>query len=211
MPDALIWGASGGIGGAVVRHFKEAGWRVFAAARHEENIPPEADFTYHFDATDPQSADQVALLVSQEIEETLDLIVYAAGGVVSGKLDRLDADAWTQSSAANLDGAVRAANASLNLLSKHGHMVFIGAYVEKITLPKMGAYATAKAGLQTMVEILRKENRRRKITLVRPPAVDTPFWENVPFSLPDSAITPDAVASAIVEHVNADKDGMLDL
>lgn len=211
MPDALIWGASGGIGSALVNQLKENGWRVFAAARHEENIPPTADFTYHFDASDPKSADQVALLVAQEIDETIDLAVYAAGGVVPGKLDRLEADAWGQSSAANLDGAVHAARASLNLLSKGGHLVFIGAYVEKITLPKMGAYAAAKAGLQTMVDILRKENRRRKITLVRPPAVDTAFWENVPFSLPDSAISPNAVASAIIEHVSADKDGTLDL
>lgn len=211
MPDALIWGASGGIGSALVNQLKESGWRVFAAARHEENIPDSADFTFHFDANDPLSIEQVVRLTAQEIDETVDLVVYAAGGVVPGKLDQLDANSWRQSSAANLDGAIHAARASLDILPKGGHLVFIGAYVEKITLPKMGAYAAAKAGLQTMVEILRKENRRRKITLVRPPAVDTAFWENVPFSLPDSAISPNAVASAIVEHVNADRDGFLDL
>lgn len=211
MPEALIWGASGGIGRALVTQLKAEGWRVYGAARNEENIPAEADATYPFDANDPQSVEQVALLLAQDIEDSLDLMVYAAGGVVPGPFDKLDPAGWQATMAANLDGAYLAARSSLNLLSKTGQMMFIGAYVHKITLPRMGAYATAKAGLETMVAILQKENRKRPITLVRPPAVDTDFWDNVPFSKPESALDPAEVAAAMLRHAAEGGGGSLDL
>ncbi len=211
MPEALIWGASGGIGSALVRTLKSTGWRVHAAARDEMRIPEEADCAYAFDAADPQSFEQVALFVAQEAADGLDLVIYAAGAVNGGKLDTLDGNEWTQNITANLTGAHLAARTSLDLLSKDGHLMFIGAYVDKITLPKMGGYAAAKAGLETMVAVLRKENRRRNITMVRPPAVDTDFWDNVPFSKPDGAISPESVASAIMEAISAGESGELDL
>lgn len=210
MADALIWGASGGIGSALVTLLKENGWRVFAVARHEERIPDVADHTYHFDAGDPYSYDKVAMLVAQETE-ALDLIVYAAGGVLPNPLEKLDPEAWMETLNANLTGAFLAAHSGLTALKKEGHMMFISAYVQKITLPRMGAYTTAKAGLETMFTILQKENRKRNLTIVRPPAVDTPFWENAPFKLPDSAIQPEDVANAILEQYNADKSGELNL
>jgi NADP-dependent 3-hydroxy acid dehydrogenase YdfG len=39
MPDALILGASGGMGKALTNHLNNTGWRVFAASRNKEAIP----------------------------------------------------------------------------------------------------------------------------------------------------------------------------
>ncbi len=210
MPDVLIWGASGGIGGALVRALKAQDWRVFGAARNELNIPDEADNTYHFDAGDPYTIDQVQMLVAQETE-SLDLIVYAAGGVTANPLEKLDPEDWQATFNVNVTGAYLTATKGLSLLKKEGHLVIISAYVEKIILPRMGAYVSAKSALETMFTVLQKENRRRKLTIVRPPAVDTPFWENVPFKLPDGAMQPEAVAEAIIKHVSNDETGALNL
>jgi hypothetical protein len=78
-------------------------------------------------------------------------------------------------------------------------------------LPKFGAYTTAKAALEPMLEIYSKENRKQHFTLVRPPAVATAFWNHVPFNLPDGALSPQVVATAIVEHLSKGTSGILDL
>lgn len=210
MSDVLIWGASGGIGRAFVEHCKEQSWRVFAAARQEAAIPPQADAVLHFDAADPFTFQQVAMSVAQQTDG-LDLVVYAAGGLVPALLEKMSADEWAAVLDANLTGAFLAAQVSVGLLKPGGHMMLLGAFVPKITLPRMGAYAVAKAGLEILVSVLQKENRKLKITLVRLPAVDTPFWVNVPFRLPPGALAPGEVAAAALKHFYADGSGELDL
>ena len=211
MPTAFIWGAAGGIGGATVKHLKTNGWTVYGAARNLEKIPTNADDKFAFDAADPESYKEIALLLAQQ-GAALDLVVYAAGGIQADTLEKLGADTWTQVMDANLNGAYLGVQSLLHLVPKSGHVMVIGAYVHKITLPKFGAYTAAKAALEPMMTIFAKENRRKQFTLVRPPAVDSAFWENVPFNMPDGALAPEAVAEAILERYNSDgKDLLLDL
>ncbi|MCZ7544316.1 MAG: SDR family NAD(P)-dependent oxidoreductase [Anaerolineae bacterium] len=210
MPEALIWGASGGIGQALVAALKRDGWRVFAAARNTQRIPPEADCTYGFDVSDTQSFKEAATLLAHDVSG-LDLIVYAAGALRAEMLKRMRAEDWAEVLASNLTGAFLAASYGVHLLKPEGHMMFIGAYIDHVTLPKMGAYAAAKAGLETMVEVLRAENRRLRFSVVRPGAVDTPFWEHAPFRRPTNARAPAVIAEAILAHYHAADAGDLNL
>jgi NADP-dependent 3-hydroxy acid dehydrogenase YdfG len=210
MGDALIWGASGGIGSALVRHLKQDGWRIFGAARDTARIPDEADEKYAFEAGKATTIAEAARLLAME-SDAIDLMVYAAGGIRSNVLEKLSADDWDNVIAANLTGVQYTVQASLPLMSKTGHIVVIGAYVDHITLPRMGAYTAAKAALEPLLKIMQKENRKLKFTLVRSPAVDTPFWENAPFNLPKTALQPQAVAEAIVQRYHSGEDGLLDL
>ena len=209
MPEALIWGASGGIGGALAMLLKSRGWRVFAAARDERKIPAGVDDIYGFNAADPYTFDTVSMAVAQA-SEGLDLAVYAAGGLVAQTLDSFEARAWRDVMDANLNGVWLAAKASAPVLREGGHFMAIGAHIDKITLPRFGAYAVSKAGLEPLLAILAKEHRKLKFTLVRPGAVDTPFWANVPFKLPSSALQPSAVAEAMLTHWEAGAAGTLD-
>jgi len=210
MPTALIWGASGGIGSALVEQLKDANWQVYAAARNTDNIPSAADEKFHFDASKPDSYKEVALILAQDGIEP-DLVVYAAGGIVSDKMDAYNAETWHQVIDANLNGAYLGLQSVIHLVPKGGHLMVIGAYVDKIMLPKFGPYTTAKAGLEPMMTIFAKENRRKNFTLVRPPAVESAFWDNVPFSIPDGALATSDVASAIIQQYNNKETGTLDL
>ena len=210
MPIALIWGASGGIGSALVEQLSSANWQVYGAARNTDNIPVSAKEKFYFDASKPGSYKEVALVLAQDGIEP-DLVVYAAGGIVSDKMDAYSAETWHQVVDANLNGAYLALQSIIHLVPKGGHMMVIGAYVDKIMLPKFGPYTTAKAGLEPMMTIFAKENRRKNFTLIRPPAVDSAFWENVPFNVPDGALAPSDVASAIIQQYNNDESGTLDL
>lgn len=210
MPSALVWGASGGMGQALVRELSSDGWDVYAAARHTENIPEEAIDTYEFSAADEHSFQRVAMLVAQNTT-SVDLVVYAAGNLAYEKLEDMPYEGWLATMNSNVNGAFLAAQNSLTLMEKGAHMFFIGAYIDHIRLPKMGAYAVAKAGLEELVTLLAKENRRKKFTIVRPGAVDTPFWEQVSFSKPDNSKSPKTVAQAIIRHYQAGNNGALDL
>lgn len=210
MADALIWGASGGIGQALVRLLKEEGWRVFAAARHTERIPDEADFVYGFDVMNPTTIAETELLVAHDTTG-LDLIVYAAGDLRPDTITRTTFDQWQAVIDTNLTGAFLTASNSVYLLKDGGHMMFIGAYVDHVILPKMGAYAVAKAGLETLAAVLRKENRKHRFSVVRPGAVDTPFWEKAPFRKPADAKPAALVAQAILNHYHAGENADLNL
>lgn len=208
--EALIWGASGGMGRAIVSHLKSHGWHVFAAARDEGRIPPEADFTYRFDATVPHTIASIPPLIAPE-SEGIDLMVYAAGAMRNGMLDKLSPDDYALVMNSNFMGAWLAAQACLPLMKEGGHTVFIGAYAEHLMLPKMGMYAAAKAALDPLVKVLAKENRKLKFTLLRPGAVDTGFWANVPFKLPKDAKPPTAIAEAILHRYESGESGDLNL
>jgi len=212
MPDALVWGASGGIGRALVSHLKanSSDWQVFAAARDESRIPPEADFTYSFDAASAESIADVSMAVAHDTGG-IDLMVYAAGVMLAKPIEQLAPDEWLRVMDANLHGVYRTTHGALNLLQDDAHIMVIGAYVDKISLPRFGAYAAAKAALEPLLTALQKEHRALKCTLVRVGAVDTPFWSNVPFSLPKGALQPAAVAEALLNRYNSGDKGFLDL
>lgn len=198
MPNALIWGASSGMGQALVQQLHDTGWTVFAVARDTSKIPNTADYSYEFDAGSPDSIAQACLLVAQQVDGVIDLMVYFAGSVVYDKLATMGHAGWTATLDSNLNGAFVCAKESLHLMDKGGHMMFIGAYIDHIRLPKMGAYAVAKAALAELVTMLRKEHRRMHFTLIRPGAVDTAFWEQVSFKKPADAKAADAIAQAII-------------
>jgi NAD(P)-dependent dehydrogenase (short-subunit alcohol dehydrogenase family) len=97
------------------------------------------------------------------------------------------------------------------LLAEDAHLFYLGAISERLRLPGLGAYAAAKAGLEAFADTLRKEERRRKVTVVRPAAVATPLWEKVPMRLPAHAMTAKDLAERIIEAYRDGHKGTLDL
>lgn len=208
--DALIWGASGGIGSALVTTLKQENWRVFAAARNQQHIPSEADYRLRFDADDLHTLREVSYTVATE-SGAIDLMVYAAGSLRSGLMSELSLEDWLAVMSGNVTGAFLAASHSLGVMQPQGHILFIGAYGDHLTIPRMGAYAVAKAALEPLVAVLRKENRKLRFTIVRPGAVDTDLWNNAPFKKPANAKTPQSVARAILDHYQSGEAGDLNL
>ncbi|MDL1902301.1 SDR family NAD(P)-dependent oxidoreductase [Anaerolineae bacterium CFX9] len=210
MPSTLIWGASGGIGSALTNCLKREGWIVFAAGRQENRLPANADLLLEFDAADDYSFRQAAYQVALRTN-AVDLIVYAAGVMHASPVDQIEPGMLQAVVDANLMGVQRAAAVSLPLLREGGMFMAIGAYIDRITLPKFGVYAAAKAALEPMMVVLRRENRRLRFCLVRLGAVDTPFWQNVPFSIPKGAASAESVAEAMLAHFHAGGEGDLNL
>jgi len=212
---AMVWGASGGIGRALVSRLAAEGWTVFAITRHpdEASSYDGADLTPHVidaDVASPFAVQQAVTTVSQEVMQ-VDLFIYAVGDIAASKVGEMGPKDWTRILDANLTGAYLATHHSLPLLADDAHLVFLGAISERLRLPRLAAYAAAKAGLEAFAEALSKEERRRRVTVVRPGAVATPLWEKVPLRLPAHAMSPEAVAESILDAYREGHKGALDL
>ncbi|MEM7799361.1 MAG: SDR family NAD(P)-dependent oxidoreductase [Chloroflexota bacterium] len=208
---AMIWGANGDIGQAVVKHLKESGWSTCAVSRSIDNVESMADVSASIrDIGDSASVDRAVLEVGYEADP-LDLWVYSIGDISLNPVQEMDYEIWNRMILANLTGAYLAVKASLPLMSEKAHIVFIGAVNERLRLPGLSAYAAAKAGLEAFAEALKKEERKKKVTVVRPGAVDTSFWEKVPLKKPKDAMAPEKVAQKIVEIVENGTKGTVDL
>ena len=211
MPTALVWGASGGIGRAIVEQLLSQGWTVYGAARQVDKIPSGVTQRFYFEAGKLSSFQEVALLLSHEID-ALDCVIYAVGGIHQyAKVLELGQHNWHEIMNANLHGAYYSMESTMPLMREGGTFVVLGAYPEKINLPRFGAYTTAKTALQPMMEILAKEQRKHIFRLVRLPAVNTAFWNALPIKVPEYAILPEVAAEQILRAIEQAEQVIIDL
>jgi len=207
--NALIWGADGAIGGAVANLLIAQGWKVITAGRHSQRLEKLGGIVVEADLSSPASLQFAISAASQEVDE-VQLWVYAAGDITSAPVASMSPEEWQRILDANLTGAFLATHYSWPLLAQQSHLFYLGALSERMRLPGLAAYAAAKAGLESFAEVVRKESRRR-VTVVRPAAVDTPLWQKVPFKLPPRHLNPEDVAARILQAYQDGTRGNLDL
>lgn len=210
MSNAMIWGASGGIGQALTNLLMNKGWTVAAIARHPVNLDQPNVCTITTDVSSTFDI-QAAVTATSQIIDEVDLWVYTVGDIASAKVETMSPELCHRLLDANLTGAISATHFSLPLLAPDAHLIFIGAISERLRLPGLGAYAAAKVGLEAFVEVLSKEQRKRRVLNIRPSAVDTPMWEKVPMRLPKGAASPQVIAEQILDAFDQKQTGTLDL
>jgi NAD(P)-dependent dehydrogenase (short-subunit alcohol dehydrogenase family) len=206
---AIVWGAGGGIGGGLVRKLADEGWRVIAVTRQPDDVEG-AVACVEANASDPFLVQRAVMAAGQEADD-VDLFVYSAGDIVSQPVAEMTPDTWKRIMDANLNGAFYATHYSLPLLSPTAPLVYVGAVSERMRLPGLSAYAAAKAGLEAFADALRKEERKRKVIVLRPGAVNTDFWQKVPFKMPSSALSVEQVAQRAVEAIGNGAQGNVDI
>lgn len=210
MSNSLIWGASGGIGRAIAQALAQQGWTVGAVSRHPDDLVDVTDFRYEADVADGFAVQRAVYAVAQDLAP-IDLWIYAVGDITARPVADMDPATWRRIVDANLTGAYLATHYSAPLLAEDAHLVFVGAHSERLRLPGLTAYAAAKAGLEAFAAAFAKEERGRRVTLVRPGAVDTPLWNKMPVRLPRSALTADDVAQRILAFHTAGSSGILEM
>ena len=208
-PVALIWGAGGGIGSALVSTLHSENWEVLAAGHNLEALEGLTAYCYEADVANPFSVQAAVTSMSQEVDQ-VSLFVYACGDIVSTPVADLRLQTWQQILDANLTGAFLTTQHSLPLLNPQAHLFYLGAIHERLRLPGLSAYAAAKAGLEAFAEVVRKETRR-KVSVVRPSAVATRFWDKVPFKLPPHRMEAQDVAQRIVQAYQVGSQGLLEI
>jgi NAD(P)-dependent dehydrogenase (short-subunit alcohol dehydrogenase family) len=171
----LVTGAGAGIGLAIARAMREAGWQVWAGVRkpaHHEALAALGAWPLALDVRDPTQVRDAAVAVGGR----LDALVHNAGvggiGPLAGWPDRDLQDLFDT----NVFGPHRLSNALLPaLLAARGRIVCIGSQGGSLTAPGMGPYTMSKHALEAYAQCLRLELAPQGVAvcIVQPGAVAT--------------------------------------
>ncbi len=207
---ALVTGATGGIGDAIVRRLAKDGFRVFAGGRRRERLERLAaevgGVALPFDVAAEAEVEGARRVVREETEG-LDVLVNAAGVFDLAPVTDTSDAVLNRNLHANLRGAFNVTRAFLPamLAAGSGLVMHVGSVAGWRAFPGNGAYSASKYGLRGFHEVLLEEicGSGVRACLLEPGAVDTPIWDPL---APDSSphlpgrgemLQPDDVARAV--------------
>jgi len=207
----FVSGATSGIGWSVAKAFQANGARVVGTGRDQDRLAmlaQEIDLAFTMDVTDSQSVD-IALSAAQDVVGPIDILVNNAGIGLFREWDSTDVSDVQRVMDVNMMGVVRLTKAVLpGMIARgHGTIVQVASVAARRGYPQHTAYCASKHALLGWSRALRKEVAPKGVgvTVVCPPAVDTPFFARAgaPESMikPAAMISADRVASALMDAV----------
>ena len=170
MKNALVIGASGGIGAAVAAALQARGVDVIAVSRSRDGL----------DVTDPSSVDRVL----GGLDGPFDLIFAAVGilGTPEKSLAAIEAQAMAQVMAVNTVGVGLILRQVPRLLAKDGRCAVLSARVGSIGDNRIGgwhSYRASKAACNQLVRgaaiELARSHKGACVVALHPGTVETPF------------------------------------
>ena len=173
---ALVTGAAGGIGGAIVQRLRAAGALVAVADRNLDSIDAEAKLLG--DLLDPSYADALPLAAAEAIGG-LDIVINNAGVITRGSVtDTSDAD-WALSLGVNVEAPFRICRAAIPLMADSGG----GTIVNTASCwglrpgPNHAVYCMTKAAIASLTQCMGMDHAHQgvRINAVCPNEVNTPM------------------------------------
>ena len=201
---ALVTGARGGLGQALIRRLREAEYDVIA---HSRGAVQGADADVRWldgDLSDPVIAQRIA-----EQAGRIDLLVNNAADQSLGALDVLTGEDWAAMIGATLMSAVNLAQAAHSTMGPGASIINISSVEATSPFPRHAHYAAAKAALESFTRSAAMEWGAAgvRVNAVAPGLIDRPgldldwpegvaWWRQTsPLGRP---VTPDEVADAVL-------------
>ena len=209
--QAIVVGASSGIGAAVARRLAGAGTRVALVARRAAELERvageiaeatgdrERALVFRHDVTAGAEVPALATRIAHDLGG-LDLLVYAAGIMPHIGVDEYDLDTDRAIVDVNVVGAMAWCNVVADRFARAGAGTIVGISSVAGDRGRRGnpAYHASKAALDAYLEAIRNRVARRgvRVVTVKPGPVDTPMtrgMEKLPL-----LVSADAAAAAIL-------------
>ncbi|MDE3176496.1 MAG: SDR family oxidoreductase [Pseudomonadota bacterium] len=173
---ALVTGAAGGIGGAIVRQLRAEGARVAVADREVSAIAADAHFPG--DLLDKNYADRLPGAARQALGG-LDILVNNAGVITRGDVTATSDADWSLSLGVNVEAPFRICRAAIPLMAAAGG----GAIVNIASCwglrpgPGHAVYCMTKAAIASLTQCMGLDHARQNIRVnaVAPNEVNTPM------------------------------------
>lgn len=210
---ALVTGAAGGIGRAVVLRLARAGAEVFPLGRSPERLaalardsaPAGAGPPLHPIACDLADDDAVAALRSRV--PRLDILVHSAGFIRMAALESAPIADFDRHYRINARAPLLLTQALLPLLrAARGQIVFVNSSIGVRVKARAGAYAASKHALKAIADTLRMELNPSGVRVISvfPGNTATGMQEQLcrvqgrPYD-PHAMLQPDDVATAVID------------
>jgi acetoacetyl-CoA reductase/3-oxoacyl-[acyl-carrier protein] reductase len=186
---ALVTGASGGIGSAVCRLFRDAGARVLAS-----DLPGAASLagveSMPCDLGDAAAVDALTVKIAKDVGR-LDAFVHCAGIVRDAVIWKMDPADWSRVMAVNLDSAFLLLRGLAPLLrqSEHGRVILVASINGERGKLGQANYAASKAGLIALAKTAARELGRSGVCVnaLAPGLVSTPMTKDLPADVLEAA------------------------
>jgi 2,3-dihydro-2,3-dihydroxybenzoate dehydrogenase len=176
---AVVTGAAGGIGSAVVRALAADGARVAAADLDAPEVEGAA-LALPCDVTDPRAVEHL-LDRAEEALGPVTVAVSVAGVLHAASCAQTTDDAWRHTFAVNADGPFHLVRAAGRRMAARGHgsIVVVGSNAASVPRAGMAAYAASKAAATMMTRCIGLELAPRGVrcNVVSPGSTDTPMQD----------------------------------
>lgn len=197
---AVVTGASGSLGGAVVEGFADAGATVAAVDVVDPDGLPDGASFYEADLTDEPDVEGLVDVVAED-HGRIDHLLNVAGTWRGGTpIDETDVGTFDLLFDVNLRTAFLATKHALpHLRETGGSVVNVSARSSLSGGEGDGPYRAAKAGVRLLTETVAEENRGTvRANAVMPSVIDTPQnREAMPDADHDSWVDPADIAATI--------------
>jgi NAD(P)-dependent dehydrogenase (short-subunit alcohol dehydrogenase family) len=179
----LVTGASSGIGRATAEHLVQAGFRVFAGVRRDQdvatlrgaNLPGLIPIL--LDVTDSTALVRATHEIDAEVgSRGLAGLVNNAGVSGGGPLEVVDIDLVRACFEVNVIGALAVTRAMLPMLRRgKGRIINMSSGAGRVATPLMGPYCASKFAVEAVSDVLRMELHRSGVAVstIEPGAVST--------------------------------------
>jgi 3-oxoacyl-[acyl-carrier protein] reductase len=191
---AIVTGAAGGIGRAMVGALLGAGLKVAAVDRTADGLTALAEaarerqqganlLTIEADLAQDESIDKIVAAARARFG-TIDILVNNAGVTRDGLFRRMDREAWDEVINTNLNSVFEITQHFIEAMAGRGwgRVINISSIVGRIGNFGQANYAAAKAGLIGLTKTLAREYARKGVTVnaIAPGFVKTRMLDGVP-------------------------------
>lgn len=177
---AVITGAAGGIGQALVRVFEDAGYAVIASDTRPRPADMRCSAYVQADLARTVADEGYAAGVFEQISahlggSGLTALVHNAAVQILGGVESLSRTAWRETLEVNLVAPFVWTQALLPALEQAGgSIVHVSSIHARLTKPGFVAYATSKAALSGMTRAMAQDLRGRvRVNAIEPAAIAT--------------------------------------
>ena len=220
--DALVTGASQGLGAATARTLHTAGCRVALNHPGVEQTTADAEViatelnsiradSARTVACDVSDADAVQAMMDglKNDWDGIDFLINNAGIIRDRTTTKMSREEWRAVIDVNLNGVFYASKYGLEIMRDGGAIVSLGSIAGIVGFFGQANYAAAKAGVMAMMRVLARECARRNIraNAVAPGVAETPMAATIPENVRTDMLrqipldrfgTPDEVASVVL-------------